>query len=205
MKQKHNGMYGLLAVIALMLAVTIYASCSSDDDAWDSSSLGELGTMADGTLDRSGEGGGTAIYVGIYVQRNLATYNNLSFNDKIEGADTPQCQGNFRIEWTKGYTGNLYQPRSAVYISPNICPNTITFTKQGHLARYDTVCTYIYRTSYGLWNINEEIEMHSIFDYQKVFRENNHPKNTYYGIVELIHKFDYSDLLEHCQTDTTSI
>ncbi len=47
-KKKQNGMYGLLAVIALMLAATIYASCSSDDDAWDSSSLGELGTMADG-------------------------------------------------------------------------------------------------------------------------------------------------------------
>ena len=54
-KQKHNGMHSLLAVIALMLAVTIYASCSSDDDAWDSSSLGELGTMAKGTRAASGE------------------------------------------------------------------------------------------------------------------------------------------------------
>lgn len=47
--------------------------------------------------------------------------------------------------------------------------------------------------------------MHSIFDYQKIARKDNHVVATYYGITEFIHKFDYSDLLEHCQTDTTSI
>ena len=59
MKQKKKslfGMHSLLAVIALMLAVTIYASCSSDDDDYDNGWV-ELGTKSKGTRGVNGEGG----------------------------------------------------------------------------------------------------------------------------------------------------
>ena len=54
MKKKQNGMYGLLAVIALMLVITIYASCSSEDDDYDNGWV-ELGTMSKSTRSAGGE------------------------------------------------------------------------------------------------------------------------------------------------------
>ena len=57
MKQKKKrlfGMHSLLAVIALMLAATIYASCSSEDDDYDNGWV-ELETMARGTRAGNGE------------------------------------------------------------------------------------------------------------------------------------------------------
>ena len=54
MKKKQNGMYDLLAVIVLMLAASIYASCSSEDDDYDNGWV-ELETMARGTRAASGE------------------------------------------------------------------------------------------------------------------------------------------------------
>ncbi|MCQ2113267.1 MAG: hypothetical protein MJY95_08010 [Bacteroidaceae bacterium] len=112
-KQKHNGMHSLLAVIALMLAVTIYASCSSDDDAWDSSSLGELGTMADGTLDRSGESGGTVYFVGEPV------ISGNYFDSRVEFMNNCYCD--FSISWGHGFTGNTQKPRSYVSVNKSPC------------------------------------------------------------------------------------
>ena len=53
-KKRLFGMHSLLAVIALMLAASIYASCSSDDDDYDNGWV-ELETMAKGTRAASGE------------------------------------------------------------------------------------------------------------------------------------------------------
>ena len=61
MKMKQNGMYGLLAVIALMLAASIYASCSSDDDDYDNGWV-ELETMARGTRAGNGETGNNTVW-----------------------------------------------------------------------------------------------------------------------------------------------
>ena len=81
MKKKQNGMYGLLAVIALMLAASIYASCSSEDDDYDNGWV-ELETMARGTRAGNGEGGNIASD-GIIVGNNTICWDDITFTDSI--------------------------------------------------------------------------------------------------------------------------
>lgn len=52
-------MYALLVVVAAVIGITIYASCSADDDYDNYSSGNELFTLADGEMSlRSDVGGG---------------------------------------------------------------------------------------------------------------------------------------------------
>ena len=79
MKQKKKslfGMHSLLAVIALMLAASIYASCSSDDDDYDNGWV-ELETMARGTRSVNGENYVVAIIGGtVSGQENIEGVND---------------------------------------------------------------------------------------------------------------------------------
>ena len=53
---KTNGMYALLVAVAALIGVTIYGSCSADEDYGDYSSRDELFTLADGIMGRGVEG-----------------------------------------------------------------------------------------------------------------------------------------------------
>lgn len=58
MKQiKQNGMYALLVVVTAMIGITIYASCSADEDYdYGYYSVQELNTRADGMMGMGDEG-----------------------------------------------------------------------------------------------------------------------------------------------------
>ena len=180
-KQKHNGMHSLLAVIALMLAASIYASCSSDDDAWDSSSLGELGTMADGTLDRSGEGGGTVYFVG----------EPLLYGVKgIEGLEIMNTSFvNIRLTWIRGYTGNIRKHHSDIYA-------TITDGGDEGISK-DTICNlypcshrYYLRGATGEWTPHDSMKvsvsyLHEVQNKYGTYHTYFRTYTTYFSLNEL--------------------
>ena len=53
---KTNGMYALLIAVAAMIGITIYGSCSADEDYDGYSSKDELFTLADGEMNLRSEG-----------------------------------------------------------------------------------------------------------------------------------------------------
>lgn len=99
MKKQENGMYALLIAVAAMIGVTIYGSCSADEDYDGCSSKNELFTLADGEMERGGEGQeyhwyfyGTPIDAGGDTITNVAFYGNIH----------PEIY----TYWTMGFTGN---------------------------------------------------------------------------------------------------
>ena len=58
---EHKGMYALLIAVAAMIAITIYGSCSAEEDD-DYYSDNELSTRAEREMRRGNEGNGTIIY-----------------------------------------------------------------------------------------------------------------------------------------------
>ena len=185
-KKKQNGMYGLLAVIALMLAVTIYASCSSEDDTWDSSSLGELGTMADGTLDRSGEGGGTVYFVGMYIPANIATLT-------MEPLMAPSYVVDLTIGWHEGYTGNIILPYCNPYVlySPYNERDTVTLNDS---AFFDISPI----SASASWDQNNKLTM--TYVYKAYFKNDTTQRITMYT-KKFKKSYSYNYLLEHCFED----
>ena len=104
---KAKGMYALLVVVAAVIGITIYASCSADDDYDNYSSGHELFTLADGEMSlRSdvGGGNGTVFFYGFFIDTaGIAQYNHALF---VSG-----YHANITIQWTRGWTGNLDNPR----------------------------------------------------------------------------------------------
>ncbi|MCQ2112412.1 MAG: hypothetical protein MJY95_03610 [Bacteroidaceae bacterium] len=165
MKKKQNGMYGLLAVIALMLAASIYASCSSDDDTWDSSSLGELETMAEGEMNIGGESGNEdpnnedSITIGSYRVRAGDTTITHSF-----------IQSNLEIQvkysWESGLAENM-QIRSEIKEIDNpdgVTIKGIDYIRKGFLnTHFDCVIRVIWKKN----NIQkmESIEIYDDMSY----------------------------------------
>lgn len=65
---KAKGMYALLVVVAAVIGITIYASCSADDDYDNYSSGNELFTLADGEMSlRSDVGGSNRLYASVII------------------------------------------------------------------------------------------------------------------------------------------
>lgn len=104
---KTKGMYALLIAVAAMIGITIYGSCSADDDYDNFSSGNELFTLADGEMSlRSdvGGGNGTVFFYGFFIDTaGIAQYNHALF---VSG-----YHANITIQWTRGWTGNLDNPR----------------------------------------------------------------------------------------------
>ena len=185
MKKKQNGMYSLLAVIALMLAASIYASCSSDDDAWDSSSLGELGTMADGTLDRSGESGGTVYFVGMYIPANAATFTRIPLMNEEYEAD-------ISFFWNRGYTGNIYGP----YCNPYV--NLTPYEDPDSIHMNDSLFVITYQSANLQWNQYNELML--TYNYAAKYKDSI-SGHVYIYNRKYRRNFSYSELLEHCFVD----
>ena len=59
---KTNGMYALLIAVAAMIGITIYGSCSADEDYDGYSSKDELFTLADGEMNLRTEGVNNRLY-----------------------------------------------------------------------------------------------------------------------------------------------
>ena len=75
-------MYALLIAVAAMIGVTIYGSCSADEDYGDYSSRDELFTLADGIMGRGGENiiiEWYGIDAGEATDYKSAIYGNQSF------------------------------------------------------------------------------------------------------------------------------
>jgi hypothetical protein len=103
-------MYALLMVVAAMIGITIYSSCSADEDYDGYSSKNELFTLADGIMERGGEDPHLPIYYyGIPIDAGGDTIDNIEITKHV----SPE----FYTYWSRGFTGkyNPSGPYSNVY------------------------------------------------------------------------------------------
>lgn len=105
-KQTTNGMYALLVVVAAFLATGIYFACSADDDF---ETNYEMETLANGLMKAGYEPETPEVFVGVIVNRGIATFTNEPV--------IADWRANFTVEWDSGYTGNMIQPFSHIYLS----------------------------------------------------------------------------------------
>ena len=113
MKQKKfNSMSVLLIAVATNIGITIYASCSADDDYDNYSTGNELLTLADGEMNlRSDVGGGTIqeSFYGTPIDAGGDTITDVAFYGDIY----PKIY----TYWTMGFTGNWNPTGPQSYLS----------------------------------------------------------------------------------------
>ena len=108
---KSKGMCVLLIAVAAVIGITIYGSCSADEDYDNYSSADELFTLADGEMGRGEENPhGPWIFEGVYLTQNMSYMEN----DEIVGDWKARY---LNIGWSSGYTGNMYDSISIPYIA----------------------------------------------------------------------------------------
>lgn len=186
-------MFVLLIAVATCIAITIYASCSADDDYDNYSTGNELFTLADGEMSR-GEFNMPFSFVGISVTGNIATFNDYNV--------IADWSANFYLEWTTGYTGNIESPFSRLSISElEMSEDTFTYIVDYYMKRRYTnisaTCT---------WNYFNEAEI--------VYRFNCHywhyqfqGQNIDPWVDEgeqrdsLMKRISYEEMLSHCVND----
>ncbi len=71
---KLKGMYALLVAVAACVGITIYASCSADEDYDGYASKDELFTLADGEMEQGREGNGIITYISPQIQVSNKTF-----------------------------------------------------------------------------------------------------------------------------------
>lgn len=92
---KTNGMYALLIAVATMIGITIYGSCSADEDYDGFSSRDELFTLADGEMNLRSEGNGSTyqscgIWCIAYLRRGTDMADKYDFvRNKATQLDIP--------------------------------------------------------------------------------------------------------------------
>jgi len=78
---KTKGMYALLITVAAVIGITIYGSCSADDDYDNYSSDSELFTLADGEMSlRSDVGGGNPTLMKTNLRSQIAAIDFTTNN-----------------------------------------------------------------------------------------------------------------------------
>ena len=108
---KLKGMYALLVVVATMIGITIYGSCSADEDYDNYSSGDELFTLADGIMGRGVESPLEPwLFEGVYLTQNISYMED----DNIIGEWKAIY---LYIGWSSGYTGNMHDSISVPYIA----------------------------------------------------------------------------------------
>ena len=103
-------MYALLIAVAACIGITIYASCSADED-YDYYSGNELSTRAEREMGREVENPLEPwIFEGVYLTQNISYMEN----DDILGDWKARY---LTIGWSSGYTGNMHDSVSVPYIA----------------------------------------------------------------------------------------
>ena len=110
-RSQTKGMYALLVAVATLIGITIYGSCSADEEYDGYSSGDELFTLADKEMNLRTEPQGTVWFYGDYIDSAGISYKNCQlFNDNLYHA-------NLTFQWTIGWTGNISEFRSQMYVS----------------------------------------------------------------------------------------
>ena len=116
-----KGMYALLIAVAAVIGITIYESCSADEDYDNYSSGGELFTLAVGEMGRGENPNLPLYYYGIPIDAGGDTIDNIEI--------TKHVRPEFYTYWSRGFTGknnpsgpysNVYAIHSGAFSSYNI-------------------------------------------------------------------------------------
>lgn len=115
--KEFKGMYALLIAVAAMIGITIYGSCSADEDYGDYSSRDELFTLADGEMNLRSEEQGTAIFIGDSIPAGNCRVCSLElYKITTNPYYIPEARSEYTadivIRWGNGWTGNQTLPHS---------------------------------------------------------------------------------------------
>ena len=118
---KTNGMYALLVAVAAMIGITIYGSCSADEDYGDYSSRDELFTLADGEMNLRSEEQGTVMFIGDSIPAGQCRVCSLELYKTTNPYYVPEARSEYTadvvIRWETGWTGNQTWPHSTTYFN----------------------------------------------------------------------------------------
>lgn len=174
-----KGMYALLIAVAAAIGITLYGSCSADEDYDNYYSGDELSSLADEQMALRYE----PYYSGIYVLANIA---HLLREELMNSGYI----ANVTLSWTTGWTGNNpYLLNSAVTstVVPLNDPETINIEGTLH---------EIYCDEYSaLWKTSESIEL--TYKYIDKNLRTQHVQSKTFKKT-----YDYEYLLEYCEVDT---
>lgn len=137
---EHKGMYALLIAVAAMIAITIYGSCSAEEDD-DYYSDNELSTRAEREMRRGNEGNGTIIYPcaeNIIDDNVILTKMREVWQETLNLATpTSRRECGFYIYWK--YANKEFYPGEVVYGDPKTGTQRCTI-KLGKYENENEVC-----------------------------------------------------------------
>lgn len=182
MKKQTKGMYALLIAVATMIGVTIYVSCSADEDYDGYSSDDELFTLAEKEMTLRYE----PYYSGMYVLANIA---HLYLEELISS----EYVATVTISWTTGWTGN--NP----YLIHSVVTPTIVPLNDPETINIDGTLHEISCQEYSaIWKTSQTIEL--------TYKYSDKNLRTQYLQSKTFQKnYDYDDLLPFCEVDTSVI
>ena len=203
---KFKGMYALLVAVAAVIGITIYGSCSADDDYDNYSSGNELFTLADGEMSlRSdvGGGNGTVFFYGFFIDTaGIALYDHALF---VSG-----YHANITIQWTRGWTGNLDNPRcqpsaqvtsiheaGSECMTTDLCYDDFPYHYEISFSSCDASCE---------WKPDDKLHIELVFTGQiKCYYQNYNndysnitPLLDYHGTKKFELTLTYQELLSYC-------
>ena len=200
---KTNGMYALLIAVAAMIGITIYGSCSADEDYDNYSSGDELFTLADGEMNLRTENQGTIWFHGFYIDSaGIATYDHALF---VSG-----YHANITIQWSRGWTGNLDNPKCQIstqvtsiheagseFSTTDLNFDDFPYHYEMSFSTYDSSCE---------WKSDDKLQIKLIFSgHIKCYYlrpDNNYinvtPIQDYYGTKTFELELTYQQLLSYC-------
>jgi hypothetical protein len=116
---RQKGMYALLIAVAALIGVTIYGSCSADEDYDGYSSRDELFSLADGEMNLRTEPQGTVWFYGDSISAGHCRVCSLTLysipNTHYNMSANEDYNVELNIDWTSGWTGNIKGPHSTPY------------------------------------------------------------------------------------------
>ena len=163
---KLKGMYALLIAVAACVGITIYASCSADEDYGDYSSRDELFTLADGEMNLRSEGQGTVIFQGDSIPAgscrvcSLALYE-ITSNPYFVPNPRTKYTVDIIIRWRNGWTGNQTGPHSTPYFDlfknePYALDSIVGNSEEGF---YNYIYTFTQTDVEGDWISHDKLKI----------------------------------------------
>ena len=188
---KTNGMYALLVAVATMIGITIYGSCSADEDYGDYSSRDELFTLADEEMNLRNEGNGTVMFHGFYIDSvGTAIYNHVEF---LEG-----YHANLTIQWSNGWAGNMDNPQCQISAQVSSVHNADTECETTSIIYDEFSYTYIMYniqcTPFCEWKPDDKL--HIYLQFTGWIRRSTSSGDIYWGTKTFELELTYNRLLE---------
>ena len=163
---KRESMYALLVAVAVMIGITIYGSCSADEDYGDYSSRDELFTLADGEMNLRSEEQGTAIFMGDSIPAGSCRVCSLELykittNPYFIPNPRAEYTADVVIRWRNGWTGNQTGPHSTPYFDlfrnePYALDSIVGNDIDGY---YDYVYTFTQTDVEGDWISHDKLKI----------------------------------------------